>query len=35
MASHFKDGQWTAEAIEERRWLRALVREFGTKGSLG
>ncbi|MFZ1884142.1 MAG: HGGxSTG domain-containing protein, partial [Rhodoplanes sp.] len=22
---NFKDGQWTAEAIEERRWLRSLV----------
>ena len=26
---NFRDGQWTAEAIEERRWLRTLVREFG------
>ena len=26
------DGHWTAEAIEECRWLRSLVREFGTKG---
>ncbi|MFO1099214.1 MAG: HGGxSTG domain-containing protein [Xanthobacteraceae bacterium] len=32
---NFKDGQWTVEAIAERRWLRSLVREFGTKGSLG
>ena len=31
---NFKDGQWTAEAIEERRWLRSLVREFGTRGPL-
>lgn len=26
---NFKDGQWTAEMIAERRWLRSLVREFG------
>jgi hypothetical protein len=26
---NFKDGQWTAEAIAERRWLRSLVRDFG------
>jgi RecA-family ATPase len=32
---NFKDGQWTAEAIAERRWLRSLVREFGNKGPLG
>jgi hypothetical protein len=24
----FKDGDWTAEAIEERKWLRSLVRSF-------
>ncbi|MGA7453532.1 MAG: HGGxSTG domain-containing protein [Rhodoplanes sp.] len=30
---NFRDGHWTAEAIAERRWLRSLVREFGTKGS--
>jgi hypothetical protein len=29
---NYSDGHWTAEAIEERRWLRSLVREFGTKG---
>lgn len=31
---NFKDGQWTAEAIAERQWLRSLVRDFGTKGPL-
>lgn len=25
---NFKDGDWTGEAIEERRWLRSLVRSF-------
>ena len=25
---NFKDGDWTAEAIEERKWLRSLVRSF-------
>lgn len=31
---NFKDGQWTGEAIAERRWLRSLVKEFGTKEPL-
>ncbi|MGA8293113.1 MAG: HGGxSTG domain-containing protein [Rhodoplanes sp.] len=26
---NFKDGQWTAEAIAERRWLRSLVQASG------
>ena len=26
---NFTDGTWSAEAIEERRWLRSLVRSFG------
>ena len=26
---NFTHGSWTAEAIEERRWLRSLVRSFG------
>ena len=26
---NFKDGNWTAEAIEERRWLRSIVKQFG------
>ena len=25
---NYKNGEWTAEAIEERRWLRSLVRDF-------
>jgi predicted DNA-binding transcriptional regulator AlpA len=25
---NFKDGTWTTEAIEERRWLRSLVQSF-------
>jgi hypothetical protein len=25
---NFTDGSWTAEAIEERKWLRSLVRSF-------
>ncbi len=29
----FKDGAWTAEAIEERRWLRSLVKQFGKVGT--
>jgi hypothetical protein len=29
---NFTDGAWTAEAIEERRWLRSLVKEFGKVG---
>jgi glucans biosynthesis protein len=26
---NYKTGDWTAEAIEERAWLRSLVRAFG------
>ena len=26
---NYKTGDWTAEAIEERKWLRSLVRAFG------
>ena len=29
---NFTDGHWTAEAIEERRWLRELVRSHATRG---
>jgi hypothetical protein len=29
---NFKNGEWTAEAIEERKWLRSLVRDFAQKG---
>jgi hypothetical protein len=25
---NFKKGDWTAEAIEERKWLRFLIRSF-------
>ena len=25
---NFKNGFWTADAMEERRWLRSLVRSF-------
>ena len=25
---NFTNGDWTAEAIEERKWLRSLVRSF-------
>jgi hypothetical protein len=30
---NFKTGDWAAEAIEERRWLRSLVRDFAGKGT--
>jgi hypothetical protein len=26
---NFKDGEFTAEAIEERQWLRSVVRTYG------
>jgi hypothetical protein len=29
---NYRNGEWTAEAIEERRWLRSLVRAFAVKG---
>jgi len=29
---NFRDGHWTAEAVAERRWLRSLVKQFGTTG---
>jgi glucans biosynthesis protein len=25
---NYTNGEWTAEAVEERRWLRSLVRDF-------
>jgi len=25
---NFKNGDWTAEAIEERKWIRSLVQSF-------
>jgi len=30
---NYTNGEWTAEAIEERRWLRSLVRNFARKGT--
>jgi hypothetical protein len=30
--ANYKTGEWTLEAIEERKWLRSLVRSF-CKGS--
>jgi hypothetical protein len=30
---NYKSGEWTAEAIEERRWLRSLVREFAKRSA--
>jgi hypothetical protein len=29
----FTDGTWTAEAIEERRWLKSLLQSFAKLGS--
>jgi hypothetical protein len=29
---NYKNGTWTAEAIEERTWVRSLVSEFAKKG---
>ena len=29
---NFRNGNWTADAIEERRWLRSLVQVFATTG---
>jgi hypothetical protein len=30
---NFRNGDWTAEAIEERKWLRSLVRSFAKNGT--
>jgi hypothetical protein len=30
---NFKSGDWTAEAVEERKWLRSLVRGFASGGA--
>jgi glucans biosynthesis protein len=30
---NFTNGDWTFEAIEERKWLRSLVRSFAKKGT--
>ena len=29
---NFKTGDWTAEAIDERKWLRSLVKSFAKIG---
>jgi glucans biosynthesis protein len=29
---NFRNGSWTADAIEERKWLRSLMRLFATTG---
>jgi hypothetical protein len=29
---NFKTGDWTAEAIQERKWLRSLVQSFAKTG---
>jgi hypothetical protein len=31
---NYTNGEWTAEAIEERRWLRSLVRTFAKTGQI-
>ncbi len=30
---NFKNGDWTADAIKERQWLRSLVRSFANNGT--
>jgi hypothetical protein len=30
---NFKTGDWTADAIEERKWLRSLVQAFAKNGT--
>jgi hypothetical protein len=30
---NFKSGDWTTEAIEERKWLRSLVQSFAKTGT--
>jgi hypothetical protein len=32
---NFKNGDWTADAIEERKWLRSLVQSFAHKHLVG
>jgi glucans biosynthesis protein len=31
---NYTNGEWTAEAIEQRRWLRSLVLTFAKKGTV-
>ena len=30
---NFRNGNWTSEAIEERKWLRSLVQTFAKSGT--
>jgi hypothetical protein len=30
---NYRTGDWTAEAIEERKWLRSLVQSFAKRGT--
>jgi glucans biosynthesis protein len=30
---NYKNGEWTADAIEEHQWLRSLVRSFANNGT--
>jgi hypothetical protein len=30
---NFKNGNWTADAVAERRWLRSLVQSFAKNGT--
>jgi hypothetical protein len=30
---NFKNGDWTADAIEERKWLRSLVQSYAKDGT--
>ena len=29
---NYRDGLWTVGAVQERKWLRSLVKQFGTRG---
>jgi hypothetical protein len=31
---NYKDGNWTADAAAERRWLRSLVQTFAKSGTI-
>jgi hypothetical protein len=33
MNGNFKSGDWTADAIAERKWLRSLVQSFAKSGA--
>ena len=32
MNGNYKTGYWTSEAIQERRWLRKMVKTYATAG---